>query len=369
MDTIAPDLETASAIARKIEGLEVVDMALSLADYIPTDQEEKLYLLEDVGMILDAPRGVSAYQERPSTAEQVEALRALRNTLADLSIGDASTVLGRSMHALRTRLDEFFVRADNEEDVDAALTRLETVLLGGLADQLRRLREATLIDEVGLDDLPEQLRARMITADGRARVQIFPAERLTDEAAFTRFAHDVQAEIPNATGLPMNMIAFADATRSSFKEALVSAIVLITLFLIFLWRRISPVLLTLAPLLLSNVLTIGVMSSLGIAFNFVNVVVVPLLLGIGVDSGIHLVHRAEALARMPGGGELLSSTTARAVFYSALTTTVSFGTLALSSHQGVSSLGVVLAIGMTLTVISNLVVLPALLALRNEAKN
>jgi len=368
MDTIAPDLETASAIARKIEGLEVVDMALSLADYIPTDQEEKLYLLEDVGMILDAPRGVSAYQERPSTAEQVEALRALRDTLADPSIGDASTVLGRSMHALRTRLDEFFVRADNEEDVDAALTRLETVLLGGLADQLRRLREATLIDEVGLDDLPEQLRTRMITADGRARVQIFPAERLTDEAAFTRFAHDVQAEIPNATGLPMNMIAFADATRSSFKEALVSAIVLITVFLIFLWRRISPVLLTLAPLLLSNVLTIGVMSSLGIAFNFVNVVVVPLLLGIGVDSGIHLVHRAEALARMPGGGELLSSTTARAVFYSALTTTVSFGTLALSSHQGVSSLGVVLAIGMTLTVISNLVVLPALLALRNEAK-
>jgi len=368
MDTIAPDLETASAIARKIEGLEVVDMALSLADYIPTDQEEKLYLLEDVGMILDAPRGVSAYQERPSTAEQVEALRALRDTLADPSIGDASTVLGRSMHALRTRLDEFFVRADNEEDVDAALTRLERVLLGGLADQLRRLREATLIDEVGLDDLPEQLRTRMITADGRARVQIFPAERLTDEAAFTRFAHDVQAEIPNATGLPMNMIAFADATRSSFKEALVSAIVLITLFLIFLWRRISPVLLTLAPLLLSNVLTIGVMSSLGIAFNFVNVVVVPLLLGIGVDSGIHLVHRAEALARMPGGGELLSITTARAVFYSALTTTVSFGTLALSSHQGVSSLGVVLAIGMTLTVVSNLVVLPALLALRNEAK-
>jgi hopanoid biosynthesis associated RND transporter like protein HpnN len=368
MDTIALDLETASAIARKIEGLEVVDMAISLADYIPTDQEEKLYLLEDVGMILDAPRGVSAYQERPSTAEQVEALRALRDTLADPSIGDASTVLGRSMHALRTRLDEFFVRADNEEDVDAALTRLETVLLGGLADQLRRLREATLIDEVGLDDLPEQLRARMITADGRARVQIFPAERLTDEAAFTRFAHDVQAEIPNATGLPMNMIAFADATRSSFKEALVSAIVLITVFLIFLWRRISPVLLTLAPLLLSNVLTIGVMSSLGIAFNFVNVVVVPLLLGIGVDSGIHLVHRAEALARMPGGGELLSSTTARAVFYSALTTTVSFGTLALSSHQGVSSLGVVLAIGMTLTVVSNLVVLPALLALRNEAK-
>ena len=99
-----------------------------------------------------------------------------------------------------------------------------------------------------------------------------------------------------------------------------------------------------------------------------NVVVVPLLLGIGVDSGIHLVHRAEALARTPEGGDLLSSTTARAVFYSALTTTVSFGTLALSSHRGVSSLGVVLAMGMTITVLSNLVVLPALLALRHRRR-
>jgi predicted RND superfamily exporter protein len=91
------------------------------------------------------------------------------------------------------------------------------------------------------------------------------------------------------------------------------------------------------------------------------------MLGIGVDSGIHLVHRAETLARGGRRHDLLASTTARAVFYSALTTTVSFGTLALSSHRGVSSLGVVLSIGMTLTVISNLVVLPALLALRPDS--
>ena len=86
-----------------------------------------------------------------------------------------------------------------------------------------------------------------------------------------------------------------------------------------------PVLLVLAPLVLSNVLTVGVMAVFGIAFNVVNVVVVPLLLGIGVDSGIHLVHRAEMLAKERRRGDLLASTTARAVFYSALTTTVSFG--------------------------------------------
>ena len=165
----------------------------------------------------------------------------------------------------------------------------------------------------------------------------------------------------------MNMIAFADATRDSFREALVYAIALISTILFLLWRRLEPVLLVLAPLILANAVTVGLMAFVGIAFNFVNVVVIPLLLGIGVDSGIHLVHRAESLAREGDTDHLLSSTTARAVFYSALTTTVSFGTLALSSHQGVSSLGVVLTIGMFLTVVSNLVVLPALITLRQNA--
>jgi hopanoid biosynthesis associated RND transporter like protein HpnN len=363
MDTIAPDLEAAERIAREVEQLDVVELALTLADYVPRDQDEKIGVLEDVGLLLDAPRGVPSEQTAPSTVEQIAALRALRDTLRDPSLDRGSSVLARSMRALRDRLDEFLARTEDDADVDAALARLQSVLLDGLQDQLRRLREATLVDEVTLDDLPQQLRDRMLTQEGRARVQIFPAEQMTDEAAFTRFAREVQQVVPNATGLPMNMIAFAEATHSSFREALVAAIGLITFFLLLLWRRLMPVLLVLAPLLLSNLVTIGLMSATGIAFNFVNVVVVPLLLGIGVDSGIHLVHRAETLART-GGGDLLSSTTARAVFYSALTTTVSFGTLALSSHRGVASLGVVLTFGMGLTVLSNLVVLPCLLALR-----
>jgi len=102
------------------------------------------------------------------------------------------------------------------------------------------------------------------------------------------------------------------------------------------------------------------MALLGMPFNFANVLVLPLLFGIGVDSGIHLVHRA----RQEAGhsvGHLVESATAGAVFFSAMTTTLSFGTLALSGHQGMHTLGVMLTIGMFWTVIANLVVLPALL--------
>jgi hypothetical protein len=224
---------------------------------------------------------------------------------------------------------------------------------------MQRLRRAIEAQAITLDDLPADLTDRMVSADGQIRVQIFPAEDLSNEAAFIQFTDQVQTVDPKAAGVAMNLVGFGQATRSSFEQALLSAVSIIALILLALWRRLGPVILVMAPLLLSSITTVAAMALLDIPFNFANVIVIPLMLGIGVDSGIHLVHRAESLKKE--GGDLMDSTTARAVFYSALTTVISFGTLALSSHQGVASLGVVLSIGMTLTVLSNLIVLPALI--------
>jgi predicted RND superfamily exporter protein len=123
------------------------------------------------------------------------------------------------------------------------------------------------------------------------------------------------------------------------------------------------VLLAMSPLVLSAALTGAAMVVMGLPFDFSNVIVIPLLFGIGVDSGIHLVHRWKS--RIPGDEGLLGTTTARAVFYSAVTTTASFGSLAFSGHNGMSILGRMLTAGMIFTVICNLVVLPALLSLRS----
>jgi uncharacterized protein len=89
--------------------------------------------------------------------------------------------------------------------------------------------------------------------------------------------------------------------------------------------------------------------------------VLPLLLGIGIDGAIHPVHRAR---RHHDHAELRRSTTTRAVWFSALTTIASFGTLVISGHRGVASLGYLVVIGMIWVLLANLVLLPALLALR-----
>ncbi|MBW2314217.1 MAG: MMPL family transporter [Deltaproteobacteria bacterium] len=364
INAIAADLDAAEEMAQELEALDVVSKAIHLRDYVPEDQEDKLDILADLGFLLDTPPGSLVYASPRTTEAQVAALRTFRDYLRSAS-PERDSSMGRSMRLLADRLSEFLERVDADPAHAAdALVKLESILLSGVPELFDRLRRATEVEEITLERLPESLKERMIAEDGRARVQIFPAEVLSTTEAFRGFADDVTAVVPTASGISVNVIALGRATRSSFRQAIALSLMLIVCSLFFLWRAVVPVVLVLTPLVMTAVGTIGVMAALDMPLNLMNVLVVPLLLGIGVDSGIHLVHRVQhpVLAQE----SLLETTTARAVFFSALTTAMSFGTLGFSSHRGMSGLGIALSIGMLMIVLCNLVVLPALIELRKQ---
>jgi predicted RND superfamily exporter protein len=180
-----------------------------------------------------------------------------------------------------------------------------------------------------------------------------------------RFVDGVRAVAPQTTGSAVSILEWARATVSSVREALALAVTAVALVVFLLWRRIGDVALVMAPLLLASLLTGATVVLIDLPVNFVNIVVMPLLLGIGVDSGIHLVHRHRTAQQADpdsrAGEDLLSTSTAQAVFFSALTTMASFGSLALASHRGIASLGIYLLIGVTYMLLCNLVLLPALI--------
>ena len=261
------------------------------------------------------------------------------------------------------RLSDFLVRIESEEDPERALSDFRDVLLERLPEAIARLRRSLEVGPIELDGLPAELTRRLVAPDGTARIQAFPAEELQDFDSLKRFADSVLKVAPKASGIAPNLVDFGEATARSFRQALISAAVAISALLFLLWRRPGDVALVLSTLALGSLLTCTSMVVLDMSFNFANVLVLPLLFGIGVDSGIHLVHRARYDAQQTGSTSpsLVESATAGAVFYSAMTTTISFGTLALSNHKGMQGLGIMLTIGMFWTVVANLVVLPALL--------
>jgi hopanoid biosynthesis associated RND transporter like protein HpnN len=376
IDVMETDLASAQAVAARLRELDVVERAVTLADYVPEEQEEKLAILED--MVLFLPE-VSREQiaTAPDAADQIAALRALRGALRAYRLVEPDDEARRNS-ALRAeaRLSRLLERLETLEQSEeaAALASFERSLTGELNADLDRLWSAVSPELIGLEDLPPDLAIRMVAADGRARVEVLPSQDLADFEAHARFVDEVREVVPHATGSAVSLLEWGRVVSRAFREALALAFVGIALLLWLLWRRPGDVALVLIPLLFAAICTTATAILLDMPFNFGNVLVLPLLLGIGVDSGIHLVHRhhvalGEHPDRAPDERDLLGTSTAQAVFFSALTTVGGFGTLALVTHPGIRSLGQLLLVGMVFTVIANLVVLPAMLERRSMRRS
>jgi hopanoid biosynthesis associated RND transporter like protein HpnN len=359
LDVLAPDATTARELAEEIAAVPGVLRAASLADYVPSDQPDKLALLEEASLMLYFPEPSTTRSEPLPVEEQIEAVREL-HAVFDFTELDAPPALTRSARGVRAALEHFLERASSEPDPTEALAELETRLLGELPLQLSRLKTALGAGPVTLEDLPPDLVLRMLAPDGTSRVQVLAEADLSEADALHAFVDQVRVITSSVTGIPVHLVEFGRATARSLREALLVAGSAITLLLVALWWRVRDPLRVLAVLTLGAAATAAGMVLLGEPFNFANVIVIPLLLGVGVDSSIHIVERWRS-----GASESVEATTARAILYSALTTLASFGTLTLSSHRGIASLGAVLVLGMILMTLSSLVVLPALLRLRS----
>ena len=271
------------------------------------------------------------------------------------------------MKASALRLDGALAELSrtSNEPLPALLARFEHSLFADLPGELESLTLALEASQVGLADVPPELARRWVNEQGRRLLKIFPREDLNDADARQRFVGAVTAAVPQATGLPMVYVGAGEAVVGAFRQAFATAALLIALLLWLVMRKPADVARVLGPLVLASLATVAVMVALGMPFNFANVIALPLLLGVGVDGGIHMVHRARHGALGPRA--LLRTSTARAVLVSALTTIAGFGNLAFSPHPGTASMGVVLTIGMAMTLLATLVVLPALMTPPRES--
>lgn len=237
------------------------------------------------------------------------------------------------------------------------LDRLDVSVLGGLSPALANLARGLEADTVSLPDLPSDLVPRWVAPDGRYRLEVFPNERSSDVTDLRRFVSQVHEVAPTATDSPVVVLNSGDVVARAFQQAFACAFVLISVVLWFALRRWQDVMLVLAPLVWASLLTVAGMVVLDIPFNYANVIALPLLLGMGVDSAIHVV------ARLRGGAgsrdRILSTSTGRAVLVSGLTTFCGLGNLALSPHPGTASMGQVLTVGLLWILVSTLVLLPA----------
>lgn len=318
---------------------------VAAADYLPANQHVKLDLLQDALDIFWDLLEDSRAQAPPSSRETMRAVESLG---VALETQDAQRYAG-----LIADLTD--IAAAGEQTLNV----WERAVLGNLQEELAWLRRALQVNKLAFEDLPAAVRAQLRSPAGDYLLQINPAEDLSNTQSLNRFIESVRAQIPTATGRPVIEWGVGRIVVEAFVTATAIALAGVLLILLLRYRRIMDAVVILIPLVVAIVFTLAAGVWLDRPLNMASVLVLPLIFGLGVDNGIHVVdrfHNSEDVDR------LIHSSTPRAVLLSTLTTIGAFASLMLSPHQGTASIGFLLTIAVSLVLLLTVFVLPVILS-------
>jgi uncharacterized protein len=348
VNVLAPSIAAADRAAQRLRALPEVDRVMTIADFVPADQEEKLAMIAQAATVLN-PVLRAPPRPMPTDDDNTEALKrgidGLTKAAAEQSGpgSDAAVRLARALSKLAA--------ADQE-----VRKRAEETFIVPLRNKLEDIRNLLQATQVSLDNLPTELLLHWRGEDGNIRVEATPKGDPDDNENIRAFARAVLAVEPAAIGGPISILESGNTIVRAFLQAGVWALGSIAILLWFALRRFGDVLLTLVPLMLAGILTLEICVLIGLPLNFANIIALPLLLGVGVAFKIYYI-----LSWRAGRTKLLQSSLTRAVIFSAATTATAFGSLWLSSHPGTSSMGKLLALSLCCTLAAAVLFQPALM--------
>lgn len=220
--------------------------------------------------------------------------------------------------------------------------------------------KVSAVEPITLEDFPAPVRDRMAGHDGRTfLLRIFAKENLWQRENLADFVRQVESVDPRVTGHPIQTwYASGELEQSYIQSAIYALLVVLALLMIDL-GSVRHVALAMLPVCLSMLQLFGLLTWLNIPLNAANMIVLPLILGIGIDDGVHVMHdfRAGRDRRFRLG---LATTTA--VILTSVTTMVGFGCMAIAEHRGLQSLGIVLLLGVGICLLNSWLTLPAVLS-------
>ena len=350
---MAPDLSSAETTKAQLNELPEVSEVKAPADYLPEHQEENLYILEDASFFLESifdPVEVDEDFPDPAFLAQLGELEAsLETAIADTD----NAALASSMTALKSAVATL---RSSDAETRAQFTNL---IVPPIRAEIDWLGTALFPEALTLEDLPEDMRERLISPDGHAVVSITPAEDVIPVEVMRQFTEAVMTVVPEVTGRPVLDLGIGDIVVKAFLTAIGLAVISIFVVLMLTLRSLVDSILVFIPLAMTAMLTLAVSVLIDLPLNMANVVVIPLIFGLGVDNGIHIVKRFHQCADV---NDLVHCSTPKAVFLSNLTTLGTFCALSFSTHQGIYSIGVLLTVALTALMFLTIISLPALLA-------
>ncbi len=353
LSVLASNLENATKLAQQLEQLPSVHNTIFLSDLEAKNQDEKIEIIEELDLVLG--NQLNNFNHELTETNTKNALLVFNSNIIEALKKENPNAPRATLELLQSNITLFLnshIEVNNEP-----YNNLEKNILGLLPYTMERLRTSLTATPYQLTDLPDYIRSHWLSPNGLYKILITPEKDQNEVENLKQFVSEVQTAAPSSSGLPVADQASGTAVVKAFIQAFSGAVLAIFLLLFIILREIKSTLLVIGPLLLAGLLTGATNVLLNNSFNFANIIALPLLMGMGVDSGIHIMQRLKS--GLSCNKEILQSSTARGVFFSSLTTMCSFSSLAFTPHVGTASMGLLLAVGIFFTLVCTLIVLPA----------
>ncbi|MSU20559.1 MAG: RND transporter, partial [Pedosphaera sp.] len=361
---VANSLEEAVALNSKLTNLPTVASVDSMTQFLKGDQTAKLSRIGHIKDELSAVRFEEIDTEPVNLAELNYTLTISQSYLglaASELQKEGEKVLAEQLRSLRQAMGDLRRRIGNGNPTRDALklSVFQRALFQDIHNTFDVLKNQDNSSPLSVSDLPSALRNRFVGKSGKHLLQVYPKENVWQRDKQKEFVQQLRTEDENVTGTPVQLYEYTSLLKESYEKAACYALGAIVILVLIHFRNLSSVLLALLPVAIGSIWMAGLMGALNIPFNPANIMTLPLVIGIGVTNGIHILNRF-AEEQNPS---ILARSTGKAVLVSALTTIAGFGSLIPAKHQGIASLGVVMATGVATCMLAGLTLLPALLSL------
>jgi uncharacterized protein len=327
---------------------------------VPDEQPEKLRIIQQFAPLVAAVRAVAPPALEPTALRAPLLVLRRRLRLAAESITDER--MRTNVQSLRDKVDRALARLDRVgPDGLGSLRRLQGQLYQDFVDRLERFQKSLDPQPVHAGEAPPELRERYVGRSGRYLLRINPAVDIWQEAGARRFVEDLRTVDPDVTGPPVTKFEATHLIERGYFEGTAYALVLVASVSLAILRTVRGTALALAPVGLGALWTLGVMRLLGLEFNLANVWALPLIIGTAAEYGLNIYVRF--LEGIDRGGPRFPQSVVLGVMLSWLTTLAGFGSLMVAHHHGIFTLGLLLSVGSTASLVGALFVLPVLIGL------
>jgi predicted RND superfamily exporter protein len=369
----ASSIDESYAIAESAKGMPAFSMVENVADFVPP-REKQLERQPAVRRLRDqlAAQRRSEPVTRASIPRIVAELKRLDANIYELSqlaytggqdrvdakarsiVGDPESESGQSIVLLLAeRVEADPVRAAR------ALDRFQQHYWPKLRERAMAMANPELVE---LDDVPEETRRRFVSESGKDfLVTIYTKKMIWDFDVLRRFNKQLDLVDPRITGTPPIMQRLMDSVARDGVLATILTIIIVFGLLWFDFRSLRLALIGMIPLVAGGIWMVGLLKTFGMMFTMLNVMGIPLIVGIGIDDGVHIVHRykIEGFLKTP----LVLASTGKAVLLTSLTTIAGFGSMMITTYRGFISLGALLSFGVAACFLTTLLFLPSIIAL------